>query len=55
MTATGSSLIALQKQSCARERSIYMYGELLILAELLAIRHTHPNSVIKITYFVQGG
>jgi hypothetical protein len=25
MTATGSSLIALQKQSCARERSIYVW------------------------------
>jgi hypothetical protein len=24
MTATGSSLIALQKQSCVRERSIYV-------------------------------
>jgi hypothetical protein len=31
MTATGSSLIALQKQSCARERSIYVCGGLLIL------------------------
>jgi hypothetical protein len=30
MTATGSSLIGLQKQSCARERSIYVCGELLI-------------------------
>ena len=33
MTATGSSLISLQKESCARERSIYVCGELLILAE----------------------
>jgi hypothetical protein len=33
MTATGSSLIGFQKQSCARERSIYVCGELLILAE----------------------
>lgn len=30
MTATGSSLIGFQKQSCARERSIYVCGELLI-------------------------
>jgi len=34
MTATGSSLIALHKQSCARERSIYVCGELLLIARL---------------------
>jgi len=33
MTATGSSLIKLHKQSCARERSIYVCGELLISVE----------------------
>jgi hypothetical protein len=33
MTATGSSLIELHKQSCARERSIYVCGELLILRQ----------------------
>ena len=40
MTATGSSLIKLHKQSCARERSIYVCGELLILGKSV-IRHTH--------------
>ena len=39
MTATGSSLIGLHKQSCARERSIYVCGELLILGKSV-IRHT---------------
>ena len=33
MTATGSSLIRLHKQSCARERSIYVCGELQNLAQ----------------------
>ncbi len=40
MTATESSLIGLHKQSCARERSIYVCGELLIQGKSV-IRHTH--------------
>jgi hypothetical protein len=39
MTATGSSLIRLHKQSCAWERSIYVCGELMILGKSV-IRHT---------------
>jgi hypothetical protein len=35
MTATGSSLIALHKQSCARERSIYVCGGAAKLAAVL--------------------
>ncbi len=42
MTATGSSLIELQNQSCAWERSIYVCGELLILGKSV-IRHTQAS------------
>jgi hypothetical protein len=40
MTATGSSLITLDKQSCARERSIYVCGELLIWLKISNSPHT---------------
>ena len=43
MTATGSSLIKLQNQSCARERSIYVCGELLILGEISNSPHTYMD------------
>ena len=53
MTATGSSLIRLHKQSCARQRSIYVCGELLISPES-AIRHTHtPGFVGRLEMTVQ--
>ena len=44
MTATGSSLIGFQKQSCARERSIYVCGESLILGKSV-IRHTQLGRI----------
>ena len=44
MTATGSSLIGLHKQSCARERSIYVCGELLNLQKSV-IRHTQGENL----------
>ena len=39
MTATGSSLIALHKQSCARERSIYVCGEFQLMRRGRHRRH----------------
>jgi len=54
MTATGSSLIRLHKQSCARERSIYVCGELLISPES-AIRHTQrENSNVYAAHGILG-
>ncbi len=54
MTATGSSLIKLQNQSCARERSIYVCGELLILGKSV-LRHTQAEMTTSSSLFVPSG
>ncbi len=53
MTATGSSFTRVHKQPCARERSIYVCGELLISPES-AFRHTQDASDTDLFLILSG-